>query len=228
MRDVLPSTVYESVSRHLRQRGHRAHRNWDVNQAHEDSLTGAAFADFKTDRTRRIYVNGQEWLWRIRTRKFGSGGRGSEESLTGADGIIEIEVRHLATGRVETKGLLVQAKKQWSRSNRRLFSQVSDMESLAAGSSAAIDYAEGGYTGIDGTAVLAAEGDRRRVEAINTISLGDFLSDRFLACEVGLRGLYYDPRRRMLRLPAAPGRPEALAFLVSERMRIEIEEIGGA
>jgi len=71
-------------------------------------------------------------------------------------------------------------------------------------------------------------GDRRNVKSAAQLPLGDFLADRFLSCEVGLRGLYYEPRRRMLHLPSAPGLPEALAILIPERMRIEIEEIPGA
>jgi hypothetical protein len=147
MRDLLPSAVFDAVSGHLRRCGRRAHRDWEANQANEDSLTGAAFADFRTRRTRRIYIGKQEWLWRIKTRKFGSGGRASEEKLTGADGIVEIEVYHVATGRIEQKGLLVQAKKEWSGSNKKLFSQVSDMERLAPGASAVFDYSPEGLHG---------------------------------------------------------------------------------
>jgi len=228
MKTLLPTPVFDAVSEHLRRCGQRAHRDWAPNQANEDSLTGAAFADFRTRRTRRVYVNGQEWRWRITTRKFVSGGKGSEESLTGADGIVEVEIRHEATGRFENKGLLVQAKKRWSGRDKRLLGQVRDMESLAPGSSAAFAYAPGGYIGIDGRSIVVAEGDRRHVDEAADLPLGDYLADRFLACEVGLRGLYYEPRRRMLHLPATPDRPEALAFLVPQRMRIEIEEIRGA
>jgi len=91
MKALLPVPVFDAISRHLQECGRSAHRDWVVNEAHEDALTGAAFADFRTRRTRRLYVNGQEWLWRVTTRKFGSGGRSSEEKLTGADGIIEIK-----------------------------------------------------------------------------------------------------------------------------------------
>lgn len=228
MKALLPPSVFDAVSKHLRQCGRRAHLDWGVNQAHEDSLTGAAFVEFRTRRTRRVHVDGQEWLWRVTTRKFGSGGEDSQESLTGADGIIEVEIRHAATGQVESKGLLVQAKKQWSGKNRKLVAQVGDMERLAPGASAAIDYSPNGYTGVDGRSVLAADGDRRRVQDTTDLPLGDFLADRFLACEVGLRGLYYEPGRYMLHLPSAPGRPEAMTFRIPRRMRIEIEETRGA
>jgi len=228
MNKLLPAPVFDEISRHLRQSGRRAHRDWVANEANEDSLTGAVFADFRTRRTRRVYADGQEWLWRVTTRKFGSGGKNSEERLTGADGIIEVEIRHKPTGQVERKALLVQAKKLWSAKNKKLFEQVSEMEKLAPGSSTAIDYSPNGYIGIDGRSVFAAAGDRRSVEGTAELPLGDFLADRFLVCEVGLRGLYYEPRRRMLHLPAAPERPEAVAFLIHERMRIEVVEDFGA
>jgi hypothetical protein len=190
MKALLPPLVFDAVSGHLRRCGRRVHTDWVVNQAHEDSLTGAAFAQFRTRRTRRVYINGQEWLWRVSTRKFGSGGKHSEEKLTGADGIIEIEIRHPATAQVEGKGLLVQAKKLWSGTNAKLLEQVGEMERLAPGGSAAVDYSPDGYTGIDGRFVLDAEGDRRRIEDAQELPLGEFLADRFLSCEVGLRGLY--------------------------------------
>jgi hypothetical protein len=216
--------VFDEISRHLRRSGQRAHRDWLVNEANEDSLTGAAFADFRTRHARRVYTDGQEWLWRVTTRKFGSGGKNSEEKLTGADGIIEIEIRHKPTGQVERKALLIQAKKQWSGKNQKLFQQTSEMEKLAPGSSAVFDYSPNGYASIDGRSVISAAGDHKKVEDGSQFPLGDFLADLFLTCKVGLRGLYYEPRRRMLQLPAAPGRPEAVAFLIPERMRIEIVE----
>ena len=222
---IVPKPVYDAVASHLRCSGARAHRIWEVNKAHEDSLTGAAFADFQTRRTRRVFVNDREWCWRIRARKFGSGGRGSEEKRTGADGIVEIEVRHLSTGLVERKSLLVQAKKEWSGTDRTLLDQVRKMEGIAAHSSAAIIYSPSGYQGVDGGYVLSAEGDRRQLSDNQVLPLGVFLADRFLACEVGCRGLYYDPRRQLLHLPTKPECPDAVRFVSPERMRIEIEEI---
>jgi hypothetical protein len=225
VRDVLPNPVYDAVAQHLRTYGNRAHRDWDMGEAHEDVLTGAAFAGLTTHRSRRVFVRDVEWRWRITSRKFGSGGKGSEESLTGADGIIEIQVTHLATGIVEQKSLLVQAKKEWTGRDARLLSQVSDIEELAPRSSAAIDYSAAGYRAIDGAAVMHADGNRREVPSEQDLPLGDYLSERFLGCEAGLRGLYYEPRRRLLHLPASPGRPEAVVIIVRDRLRVEIEEI---
>lgn len=222
---VLPNHVYEAVARHLRTAGQRAHRSWEVNQAHEDSLTGAAFVGFHTQRTRRVYVDGQEWHWRVRARKFGSGGRGSEERRTGADGVVEVEVRHPATGTLERKALLIQAKREWAGTDSRLLEQVRRMENVVEGCSVAVNYSAGGYSAVEGRAVLVAEGNRSRLSDGALAPLGEFLADRFLACRAGVRGLYYDPRRKLLHLPQRPEGPDAIAFVVPERLRIEIEEI---
>jgi hypothetical protein len=224
MRKIIPEPVYEPIARHLRSAGRRAQRSWETNRAAEDSLTGAAFAELITYRTRRHYADGHEWLWRIKPYKFVSGGENSEEKITGADGIIEIEVRHSVTGHVETKALLVQAKKSWTGKNKKLLTQVSNMESLAKGSSAALDYLPTGYVAVSGPQVLAAEGDLRRVPDSEVMPLGDFLADRFLPCEVGTRGLYYEPRRQLLHIPSGDGRPDAIFFLIRERLRIEVEQ----
>jgi len=218
--------VFDPIARHFKKVGRRAHRDWGVNKAHEDSLTGAAFADFHMRRSRKVLVDSTEWRWRVRTRKFGSGGKASEERRTGADGIVEIEVRHLPSGMLDLKGLLVQAKKEWSGADPRLAGQVRRMEELAPGCSAAVDYSPRGYSAAAGTVVLEAEGNRRRVPDSDVVPLGDFLADRFLPCEVGLRGLYYDARRELLHLPPNPARPDAVALFIPERLRIEVVEIG--
>jgi hypothetical protein len=136
-----------------------------------------------------------------------------------------VEVRHFGTGQVETKALLVQAKKVWTGRNKKLLAQVEVMESLAKGGSAALDYLPTGYIAVSGREVLASEGDLRRVPSSEVLPLGDFLADRFLACEVGTRGLYYEPRRHLLHIPSREGRPDAVFFLIRERLRIEVEEL---
>lgn len=222
---ALPPKVYEAVAHHLRNVGQRAHRKWEVNQANEDSLTGAAFAELQTYRTRRVNIDGREWRWRVRAYKFGSGGKNSQEKRMGADGIIEIEVVHHATGDIDRKSLLVQAKKEWSGTDSRLLKQVNKMEALAGGSSAAIDYSPRGYSGVNGHDVLVAEGNRNRLADDALTPLGNFLADRFLACQIGVKGLYYDSRRKQLHLPPQPSGPEAIKFIVPERLRVEIEEL---
>jgi hypothetical protein len=102
------------------------------------------------------------------------------------------------------------------------------MESLAPGASAALDYSPSGYICADGQSVIAADGNRRSLAEGKAVPFGEFLAERFLTCEVGLRGLYYEAHRKLLHLPAANGGPEALEYLIPERMRIEIEEIRGA
>lgn len=222
MIEILPKPVFEAVASHLRTATRRTYRDWEANRAHEDSLTGAAFASFTTHRTRSLYLEGQRWRWRVRAWKFGSGGKGSEERKTGADGIVEVEVKHTVTGELHLKSLLVQAKKQWTGTDSTLRSQVERMEKLGSGSSAVIDYSEAGYCGVSSHEVLRANGSRKALASGTIVPLGDFLAESFLACRVGLRRLYFDPRRRLLHVPARE--VDAIAFVIPERLRVEIEE----
>jgi hypothetical protein len=225
MRDAIPVPIFDSIAQYLRDASRRAERSWTVNRAHEDSLTGAVFSEFATHRTRQAYADGNKWLWRVQPYKFGSGGVDSEEKNSGADGIIEIEVRHPATGEIQSKALLVQAKKEWAGTDPRLLTQVRKMENIVGADCAVFDYSEGGYSAITGRGVIEASGNRRRVPISEVESLGDFLADRFLECKVGVRGLYYEPRRHLLHLPPGPGRPEAVRFPIRERLRVEVEEV---
>jgi hypothetical protein len=225
MRDALPVPVYESIAKYLRAAGQRAAKSWPVNRAHEDSLTGAVFHEFATYRTRQAYADGHKWHWRVQPYKFGSGGVDSEEKRSGADGIIEIEVKHLETGEIQSKALLVQAKKEWSGTDSTLLDQVQRMENIVEGSCAAFDYSSTGYSAVTGRGVIEASGNRRRVPNSEIESIGEFLADRFLACTVGVRGLYYEPRRHLLHLPTGFGRPEAVRFPIRERLRVEVEEL---
>lgn len=220
----LPPPVYGAIAEHLRTKGQRLHRDWEVNHVHEDSLTGAAFVDLCTRRTRRVITSDRIWHWKIQARKFGSAGRRSEEKRYGADGIIEIEVRHSATRTVERKAILIQAKKEWKGKNPRLLDQVRTMEGFAEGSSVVVDYSPDGYSAVIGRDVLEAAGDLNRLPAGKKMPFGKFLADQFLACTVGIRGLYYHPRRRLLILPPRPGIPDAIESIIPERLRIEIQE----
>lgn len=221
----LPRNVYEAVAEHLRSVGRRAHRHWETNQAHEDSLTGALFSQLTTHRTRRISGDHGKWLWRIKAYKFGSGGRGSQEKMIGADGILEIEIWHHGSGTIDQKSLLIQAKKQWSGRDTRLVKQINSIEHIAPGSSAAFDYGPDGYSAVKGKHVLTAEGYRNDLADRQIEPLGDFLADQFLACTAGVKGLYYDPRRKLLHPPVQLTGPSAVEFIVPERLRIEIEEM---
>jgi len=111
-----------------------------------------------------------------------------------------------------------------TRVDSRLLEQVRRMESLANNCSAVIDYSSTGYTAVAGTDVIVAGANRRALPSQSLTSLGDFLADRFLGCQVGYRGLYYDAHCRLLTLPPRLGHTDVVAFFVSDRLRIEIEE----
>lgn len=220
----IPSNVLNAVADHLVRKGRRAERHWDGDQENEDVVTGGAFGELRTYRARRIRVSGGTWSWRIRADKFGSGGRASAEWKTGADGIVELEVIHEETGQTEIKALLVQAKKEWVGADSRLLVQISRMESLVPGCSAAVDYSSSGFVAVRGKVVLQAEANRRNVSADEVLTFGDFLAKKFLGCIAGARGLHYDSRSKKLRLPHVDGQPDFIVFPVRRRLKIELRE----
>ena len=220
MTEFIPKPVLDAIGHHFKVTGRRAHHKWSINQAHEDALTGALFADLTTRRLRTTFANGKRWRWGVTATKFGSGGKASEEKKSGADGIVEIELENLESGMCQHKSMLIQAKKGWTGMDSKLLHQVSDMENLAPGATGLFDYSSNGYHGIDGREVIHAEGNRRHIPNLLT-GVGDFLADRFLVCKVGMRGMYFDANRRLLYLPH---RASALKLKISRRLRVRICE----
>lgn len=99
------------------------------------------------------------------------------------------------------------------------------MKALAESSSAAIECSPRGYSSVNGHDVLGEKGNRNRLTDQVLTPLGNFLADRFLACQIGVKGLFYDSCRKQLHLPPQPSGPEAIEFIVPEKRRIEIKEL---
>jgi hypothetical protein len=225
LKNLLPDPVLESIQLYLRQQGRRLHDGWEAHHRKEDALTGAAFDALRTKRSRVVHTLGGEWRWRVRSREFGGGGKKSEEYLTGADSIIQIEVRHLGSGRVFRKGLVVQAKKDPSFSDRELLLQVGKMEDLVAGGSAVLGYSPDEYFAVDGRELVSVGHATSRSAPTTRQAFGEYLADRFLLCDVGARGLYYDADRGLLVLPREPKVPDAVRVWLRRRLQIEIESL---
>jgi hypothetical protein len=124
-------------------------------------------------------------------------------------------------GVILTKGLLFQSKKRWSHRDARLLNQVVKMEALVPRGSAVFDYAPDGYKAVDGSLVVQSEGRPSQL-----IGLGSYLADHFMSCMVGLRHVYFDARRRVLVLPGAENRPDALFVRIRRRLRVEVRAPG--
>jgi hypothetical protein len=158
----------------------------------EDSLTGALGAlvstsgpvGFSGDATGEIVVQ-------ISYRKVRGRGPHAPEKRFGTDGIFQLQVTQQGQT-IFRKGLPFQAKKNWKGRDRHLAAQAQDMKRRVGGG-IVIDYTAKGYTACAIEPVIDAGGSRKRVADAGQIgALGQVLAHRFLDCEVGIQGLYYD------------------------------------
>jgi hypothetical protein len=114
--------------------------------------------------------------------------------------IFQIEV-HLPNAVVVPKVILFQAKKYEGSSRSDLIYQVEKMESTAPNGSAVFEFGPDGHKGALGRDIL----ETRKLSPTKIPhpghGLGSYLADRFMPCEAGLRGMYYDAVRRNLIVP---------------------------
>lgn len=201
--------------------GNHAQSGWEAGNAEEDTLTGHLGGQLQTRRTRNILVNGHQWRWRVRYTKFRGRGRNAFEKRSGADGIVELEVVRTAEQIALYKGMLFQAKKIVGNRDARLIEQVGKMEQIAVGSSAVFEYGPNGYFAGDGRLYLRDQDPAALRE--QRLPLGSFLGDRFLPCESGLRGMYYDGVRGELLVPTPEGGVRAVLVELRNRIMIQVE-----
>ena len=165
------------------------------------------------------------WRWQVKYKKFRGRGGGAEESILGADGIVQIEVEDLTNGKTINKGLLFQAKKDGAKDLRRLRNQVEKMERVAKGGSAVFQYGPHGYRGVDSSVVLHTNSSVFKNEHGEMKRLGKYLSDRFLVCDVGLRGLFFDAVRRVLFVPDETNSVVQYRARLGHRLKIEVQRV---
>ena len=224
MRDVIPEPVFNAIQRHLRRVGDSAQSAWSAANEEEDTLTGDFCGRLRTE-PRRISVNRrQQWEWSIRYKKFRGRGPKAFEKRSGADGIIVVEVKPTANGETLYKSLLFQAKKGDLQINSDVLEQVRKMERIAHGSSAVFEYRKDGYRAVPGTFFLERKSDRRDLVRRNENPLGSFLSDDFLPCNSGIRGMYYDAVRERLLVPTPRNGVRAMRLELRHRLTIEVEQ----
>ena len=214
MKDVLPEPIYAAISNHLIERARKATDGWEGGSDEEDTLTGDLGGTLRTDWSPVLRENGAAWRWRVSYKKFRGRGPGAFEKESGADGIFQIEVsRGLEK---YFKGLLFQAKKVGNLDGE-LVSQIERIEQLAAGGSAVIEFGPVTYRAVSGSNYLQGRKNSHEQPADYFQPLSEFLSNAFLPCISGLRGLYYDAVRELLVLP------NGVAHRISVRHRINIE-----
>jgi hypothetical protein len=215
------STQSTTIQQHLRSGARRGERGWEAGEEDEDVLTGDLGSSLRREWSHRVQVDGSSWRWRVTYRKFRGRGRGAAERMLGADGIFQVEIENLRAGVVDLKGILFQAKKNWQSHNSTLVRQIQRMERLSPGATVVFNYTPDAYYAIDGPVVLSAEGNPKLVS--HPMKLGDYLADSFLPCNTGLRGLYYDSRRRLLIVPRQTVPPVISRIPLLQRITVEVE-----
>jgi hypothetical protein len=223
VRDLIPITVFETIQEHLVRVGDRAQSGWEAGEAEEDTLTGHLGGQLQRGWTRRVAMNGERWRWRVRYKKFRGRGRRAFEAKSGADGIIQVELIRGPQGDRLYKGVLFQAKKNNIRGDSRLLEQVKKMEKTAPGCSAVFEYRADGYRAIDGRTYLEHRRDPTPPAGGGLSSLGAFLAYVFLPCESGLRGLYYDAKRKLLLVPTERNVIRGIPVEIGHRITLEVQ-----
>lgn len=223
MNDVIPDSIFQPIQTQLVKVGDRAESGWEGGSDEEDTLTGALGEQLQTEWCAPVRISGVRWRWRIRYKKFRGRGKDAFENVTGADGILQIEVMRGLEGDVVFKGLLFQAKKNGGRG--KLLEQVQKMEKVAPGGSVVFVYREEGYLAVEGDAYITPSEDIQDSVEKHLQPLGSFLGKEFLPCNTGVRGMYYDAVRKLLLVPRAEGGIDALPVTMRHRLTIEVESV---
>jgi hypothetical protein len=218
MRDVLPEPIFRAIQNHLTDVGDEAHDGWQSAKAEEDTLTGDLCGSLR--KTTQVVVDeeGHEWNWNANYTKFRGRSKDAFEKISGADGIIQVEVT-LPDGAKVYKGLLFQAKKMRVPATKKVILQVSNMEKMAPGGSALFEYKPDGYRALRGQDFLDEIKIRPKRLNVVDFGLGLFLGNRFLPCGAGLRGMYHDAVRELLMVPTETGDIKVTPVEIHHRVR---------
>lgn len=231
--EAMPRDVFTTLASRVRDSGNVAHRGYEDFREEEDSLTGDLGAQIRqaTDGIRVTGDGGREWIVRTRIKKFRGRGDGALEKPTGADGIVQVEVLDADGNLTAAKGMLFQSKKsRASLTDADLIEQVRRMQDLVPDASAVFEYSDGGYSAVSSRDFLRsveAHSHNKIQRVQGKKPLGDFLSDTFLACNVGVGGLYYDSHRRRLVAPDTAG-GKIVSYRLDYRFFITVTPRDGA
>jgi hypothetical protein len=217
IKDRVPEYTLDQIKRHLIQNSRISERRWHSVKDEEDSGTGDFCGQLSSEWTKFNPEDERNGRWRINYRKFGSR-QNSLEPLTGADGIIQIAIFNSFGEPIFRKGLLFQAKKEPIKNKRELFGQIDRMNEFTSdkGNSVFV-FGENGYYGMTGKTYKDNPANRN---FDNKYSIGNFLADEFMECNVGTEGLYFAVTNDKLFIP----RKAPLPGHLKHNMIIEIEE----
>jgi len=221
MKKLLPDEIKQEIAAHIQRAICHAEAGWDAAHDEEDTLTGELGGALRTDGFVKCESD-SSWSYKLSYKKLRGRGPHAPEKVTGADGLFQIEVQHPGASS-ETKGFLFQAKKREASSRGDLVSQVDDLEKLAPGGSAVIEYSQEGFRAQTGREFQTERKQKPSRIPHPSCALAVFLGEHFLSCKIGIRGLYFDAVRGQMVVPQSDGRN--LLFMVSVAHRLSLNVV---
>ncbi len=239
----IPNKISRQISDYLLGKGRNANKDYPTSPSSENGLTGELIKHLKRGWSRKVECGGYYYSWRIRGRVFGPGNQfSSEENKIGADGIIQVEldryrvdVSHRTNSgfninnvnRITSfrKGVLFQAKRKELPDAQKLCEELKIIEEHTKDHGICLLYDSLGYEVIKGTEVIECSGNVKKVDLEKRLSLGEFLTENFLPCHIGVEGLYVDLDQtpQTLFIPKSnPVRTELNPISVSRALSIQI------
>jgi hypothetical protein len=166
----------------------------------EDALTGALGQAMAMPRNQIFSTPEGMYVVDIGYTKLRGRGKDAPERIYGSDGIFQIKIFDESGRVIRSKGLPFQSKKNWKGKNKKLSSQVRDMERLTPGG-ILIDFNSASYGACRAKDVIQAEGSRAQIKSDGKLHrLGQLLGDDFLECEIGTINLFYDSEKELYKI----------------------------
>lgn len=201
--DWRDNPVRAAIAAHINGAVATAQRRLILGEADEDFLSGIFGGLLSTDPETVRDTSGRPWTWQMEVSKLGSRGkRRGGEPATGADLVIQLVLQ--AGDKAYSKGLLVQSKVR-GRDEGDLLDQCRRLDTWR------------------GAALIAHVGPRtiRAADPGDVVRRGlgvakeeDFAKalEKFVNCQKGAHGIYYEPGRRKLYWPVAGGGSASTEF----------------
>jgi hypothetical protein len=191
VRDILPPELLQVIRDRYLAGVADAEATFSLNEAEEDSLTGALGQSLATVSPQIMFTSQGMFSWRIYHWKVRGRGAAAPEKRFGTDGIFQIEVFASDGHLIRAKGLPFQAKKNWRQANRKLFDQAKDMR-RELGGGIIINYSANDYKACSVEDVIEYGSRPKGLADKGALKpLGQLLGSDFLDCKLGSIGLTY-------------------------------------
>jgi hypothetical protein len=214
----VPKQLKDKVRSHIENAIEKAKSTYFSAYEKEDTLTGHIFSKLEMEEQTLLIEDpeiGGTWKWEIAYKTFGGGGKGSTESVLGADGIFELTLQR-DNAKVK-KSLLFQSKVDWKTRDARLYKQCAKML-VWRGAAVLINYTPEDFETFDIVDILQEGGSRPPT----SISLENLLGNTFLNCEIGDNDLLYDAFAKKLIWLDQKNEYVSTQFTLHRRLQIKI------